>query len=67
MRTSLGDRIVLVYVNPFYHLVEAIRGPLMDLAGYPQSIAAVYLMALVGLPATLVFFSRYRTRVPYWV
>ena len=64
---SLGDRIVLVYVNPFYHLVEAIRGPLMDLAGYPQSIAAVYLMALVGLPATLVFFSRYRTRVPYWV
>jgi len=63
----LGERIALAYGNPFYHLIEAIRGPIMGTDTYINSLAVVFLMLLVGFPLTLLFFSRYRARVPYWL
>ena len=63
----LGDRIVLAHANPFFHAVEAIRGPIIGSASYMGSQIFLYLLFCVGAPLTLLFFARYRPRLPYWL
>ncbi|MDH3288406.1 MAG: ABC transporter permease [Betaproteobacteria bacterium] len=63
----LGNRIALVKANPFFHAIEAIRGPIIGTASYMDSLLFLYALFLVGAPLTLLFFARYRPRVPYWL
>ena len=65
--TMLPDRAILLELNPFYHLVEIMRGPLLGLAPSWSNWFPVILMAIFGWVITLIFYSAYRWRIAYWV
>ena len=53
--------------NPFYHLVEVVRGPLMGGGVAPESWWICAVMAVVGLSAAAVSFRSLHYRVAYWL
>jgi ABC-type polysaccharide/polyol phosphate export permease len=63
----LGRKRWVAELNPLYHFLEIVRAPM--LGGIPpmSSWYAALLITAVGFPITLIVFSRYRARVPYWV
>lgn len=60
-----GDMITKF--NPLYHLVEVIRTPLLGEAPDPTSWIFLLLTSLLGFIVTFAVFSRYRSRIAYWV
>lgn len=64
---SLGDLQVLLPLNPFYVLMETMRGPLVE-GGAPAIIwlCAIGYTALTCL-AAFAFFVRFRGRLAFWV
>lgn len=69
MPDSVNARVStwLVQTNPFYHLLELVRAPIM---GYcPNLISWIIACgSLIGLMIiTLVFFGTYRKRIAYWI
>jgi len=56
-----------VDLNPFYHMIEVVRAPLLGNAAPPLSWLVVSVMALVGWSFAFLFFARYRRRIAYWV
>lgn len=63
----LKSRPAVVAVNPLHHLIELVRAPL--LGDEPAAVSWLFAgaLAVVGWALTLVVFSRYRRRIPYWV
>jgi ABC-type polysaccharide/polyol phosphate export permease len=57
----------LIDFNPFYHLINIVRAPLLGEAPSSLSWTVAILMALFGWTATLAFFGRYYKRIPYWL
>ena len=56
----------LVYIlNPFYYLIEIIWAPLQGIA--PSLFTVVSAMTAVGFVVSLLFFSRFRNRIVYWL
>ena len=57
----------LLDANPFYHMIEIIRAPLLgqyaSLTNWTVSLA----LAVFGWIFAIVFFSRYRNRIAYWL
>jgi lipopolysaccharide transport system permease protein len=53
--------------NPFYHLMEIVRAPLMNQAPSLMNWAVSIGFAVVGWAVTLAFFNRYKYRVAYWL
>jgi ABC-2 type transport system permease protein len=63
----LPGRALFLDLNPFYHILEILRAPLL---GYPvnaDSWVAVLVVTVVGWGVTLLFYTAYRWRVAYWV
>jgi lipopolysaccharide transport system permease protein len=63
----LGDKQVWLPLNPFFVLMETVRGPLLE-GGAALMIwvaALTYTLILVGL--TFAFFVRFRSRIAFWV
>lgn len=58
---------VIVDLNPLTHLIEVVRGPLLgetpSMANWLWSIGLI----VVGGAFTLMIFSRFRRRIPYWL
>lgn len=65
----LPNRIAsnLLQLNPFFHLLELIRAPLLGVAPRLTSWLVVLAMAALGWSFTLLIFSRLRHRVAYWL
>lgn len=63
----LGDAMVWMALNPFYALLETVRGPLLERGGAPLAwVAAIFYTTLhVGLAAWM--FVRFRSRIAFWV
>jgi ABC-2 type transport system permease protein/lipopolysaccharide transport system permease protein len=60
-------RGIFVNVNPFYHYLEVVRQPLLGHAPTTLNwIVVVGMTMLLGL-VSFVFFSRYRSKITYWV
>ena len=53
--------------NPFYHLVEIVRAPLLGNLPSQGTCLAVVVITLVNLGVTGAFFTRFRSRISYWV
>ncbi|KAB2661319.1 ABC transporter permease [Brucella tritici] len=54
-------------MNPFYHLLQLIRAPLF---GEPPTLVSWLFaigIAITGWLCALVFFGKYRWRIPYWL
>ena len=63
----LEGRTYIVEFNPFYHLIEVMRAPLLGKPFPVDSYIALGLMTIVNLLVATVFFRRFRSRIAYWV
>lgn len=68
-RSQLAGRAhpIWIDINPFYHLVEIMRAPMLGKMPPLLTIAAVLVMAIGGWLATYALFARFRRRIPYWL
>lgn len=62
-----GDKFLLVLFNPFFHILDIVRQPILGDPTYWKSWAAVTLLAIVGWGVTYLIFARVRARVVYWL
>ena len=63
----LPERALVLNLNPFYHMVEILRGPLL---GYMPSIEnwlAALFFTLASWILAFSFYAIYRWRIAYWV
>ena len=67
MPELLGNRIAFVNVNPFFHFVELLRAPLLGQVPTPLTWAVAFAATVAGWFVTLLFFRRFRSRIPYWL
>jgi len=63
----LKGREYVTDFNPFFHLLEIVRAPLLGSVPSAKSYLAVLLITLINIAITGVFFSRFRSRISYWV
>jgi ABC-type polysaccharide/polyol phosphate export permease len=64
---SLPNRPAFVLFNPFYHLIEIVRAPLLgDVAPLPSWGLCIG-MALAGFGFTAWLYRRAHARIAYWV
>ncbi len=57
---------MLLAINPFYHLIEILRDPLLGNPALLQNwLACIGLTIVMGTVAVL-FFARFRARIAYW-
>src|SRR3954469_7687481 len=61
----LGDRTYIVEFNPFYHLIEVMRAPLLGQPFPFESYGVLGLITIVNLLVALLFFRRFRSRIAY--
>jgi ABC-2 type transport system permease protein/lipopolysaccharide transport system permease protein len=64
---SLRGHAYVVDFNPFYHLLEIVRAPLLGTIPSITSYLAVLLITLINIAITGAFFSRFRSRIAYWI
>ncbi len=53
--------------NPFFHLLEIVREPLLGNLPSTTNYLAVMLLTLINLAIASAFFSRFRARIAYWI
>nr|WP_319942176.1 ABC transporter permease [Rhodopseudomonas infernalis] len=63
----LKSRTFIVDFNPFFHLIEIVRAPLLGNMPTMKNYAAVLLITIVNLAIAGAVFSRFRARIAYWV
>lgn len=63
----LPDRPWLIDFNPFYHMVEILRAPLLGQSPSLENWLFVILVAMIGWAMSLFIYARYRWRVAYWI
>ena len=63
----LKGRDYITDFNPFFHLLEIVRAPLLGGVPSTKSYLAVLLITLINAAITGAFFSRFRPRISYWV
>ena len=57
----------LLQLNPFYHLLEVLRAPLLGNLPSITSWIVLIVMAIIGWAIALPFFGYYLKRVAYWL
>lgn len=63
----LGKHHYVADWNFLYHLIEVVRAPVLGQIPSQLSWWVVSVGAVVGSVAALVFFSRFRSRIAYWL
>lgn len=61
-----NSRFVVDY-NPFYHLIEIVRAPLLGQMPSLWNYVAVLIITAINLTLAGAFFIRFRARISYWV
>lgn len=56
-----------LHLNPFFHVLEVVRAPLLGEVPSVVSWLVMIGMTLVGVASTFVVYIRYRWRIAYWV
>ena len=62
----LPDRAMVLALNPFFHLVEIVRAPLLGHAPSLVSWLSALGITLGGWLVAFVMYRRYRWRIAYW-
>lgn len=63
----LGEHRWVLDFNPFYHLIEAVRAPLLGKTLEPHSYLVLALMAVGGWAVTFAIFTRTRRRIVHYL
>lgn len=61
------DLVFFVHLNPIYYFIEIVRAPLLGIAPVMGAYVILTVMAVAGLLAAFLLFTRARRRIPYWV
>lgn len=64
---NLKQRQIIAEWNPFYHLIEVVRGPLLHDAPSMNSWIFALVFTALNCAAALLFYARFRWRIPYWL
>ncbi len=69
MPSMLSGRREFVFLdlNPFYHLIEVVRAPLLGATPTLTNWLVSIFMAVAGWGFTLFFYGKYRRRISYWL
>ena len=59
--------IEILNLNPFYHLVELIRAPLLGNFPTATSIIIISILSIISWSITIAFFINYKRRLAYWL
>ena len=67
MPESARHRPLIVDLNPFYHLIEILRAPM--LGQMPSGLNWAVALTITGLGGgiTLLFYRRFHCRIAYWI
>ncbi len=65
--SSYPQRSYFIDWNPFYHIVEVFRAPLLGRMPSANSWVIVIVITLISCAVAFVLFARYRHRIAYWV
>ena len=63
----LGEAAVWLPLNPFFALMETVRGPLVEGGAAPVIWLAAVGYTALGCVAAFAFFVRFRARIAFWV
>ncbi len=63
----LGPHALLMTFNPFYHMFEVVRGPLLGQIPSLGNYTAVAVMTILNFLFAAAIFVRFRSRISYWV
>jgi lipopolysaccharide transport system permease protein len=63
----LGSQSYLASANPFFHLIEMVRAPLLGSAPSTATVATTIAITVINGLAAMILFTRYRSRIAYWV
>lgn len=66
-QTLPEQAILIIDLNPFAHIVNVIRAPLLGEMPSALSWVVTGLLAIVGWAITVIFYGRYKRRVAYWL
>jgi len=58
---------IFIDTNPFYHLIEIVRDPLLGSVPAPESYVYVLFITIFGWLFTIKLFSVYERRITYWL
>jgi len=62
----LGEYSWLVQYNPFYHLIQIVRGPLLGHDGFGLSFIVAAGLAVMAPLVAFFFYGRFSHRLAYW-
>jgi ABC-2 type transport system permease protein/lipopolysaccharide transport system permease protein len=65
--TLLARHAYIADLNPFYHLVEIVRAPLLGNVPSLVNYLAVLLITAINLGLAGYVFTRFRSRIAYWI
>jgi lipopolysaccharide transport system permease protein len=63
----LGEAAVWLPLNPFYVLMETVRGPLVEGGAAPMIWLAAIAYTVLASAGGFLFFVRFRARIAFWV
>lgn len=62
-----GEHMAILHANPFFHMLDAVRAPLLGQAVAPQSYVVLVAMAVGGWLFTFALFARTRRRIVHYL
>jgi ABC-type polysaccharide/polyol phosphate export permease len=65
--SAFPDRHALLVFNPFFHMLEAVRAPLLGGAGPVESYVILAVLALAGWALTFTVFIFTRRRIVHYL
>ena len=66
-RDQLGNRVMIADFNPFFHLIEIVRAPMLGQAPPAQSVIFAGAIAVAGWLLTWLTARRMEKKLIYWV
>jgi lipopolysaccharide transport system permease protein len=64
---SLRGHAYITEFNPFFHLLEIVRAPLLGNLPSAANYSIVLLLTLINVAIAGALFSRFRSRIAYWI
>ena len=59
--------LMLLEPNPFYHLIEIVRAPLLGVLPSSLDYGYTIVLFLLGTFASIWLFGKYKGKIPYWL
>jgi ABC-type polysaccharide/polyol phosphate export permease len=65
--SAIPDARFIAEINPFHHLIELVRAPLLGSAAEPLSWIVVLVMCVLGYALAAMLLTRASPRLVYWL